>query len=203
MKPFNHYTPKIWSVLYIILLIIILILTNTIYIVNNCQLIINSVSNVTFSLSVILFCMFWTSRSNCILSSLFLPLFFFSHTGRLLDATKNYKYIFLLAGSEVFLAALVLGISNFLFMRKKSPPTPLEDLAAKMEMCGEALEMTTEDGEEEDDQGAKDVVKEEVKGGERMEEGEEVEAVDSQAEEEFLKKPQLNGEASSNCKTRL
>lgn len=122
--------------------------------------------------------------------------------GRLLDATKNYKYIFLLAGSEVFLAALVLGISNFLLMRKKSL-TPLEDPAAKIEMRGEAVEMTPEDGEEEDDKGAKDVVMEEVKGGERIEEGEEVAAVDSQEEEEFLKKPQLNGEASSNSKTRL
>lgn len=126
----------------------------------------------------------------------------FSHTGRLLDATKNYKYIFLLAGSEVFLAALVLGISNFLLTRKKSQ-TPLEDPAAKIEMRGEAVEMTPEDGEEEDDKKAKDVVMEEVKGGERIEEGEEVAAVDSQEEEEFLKKPQLNGEASSNSKTRL
>lgn len=127
----------------------------------------------------------------------------FSHTGRLLDTTKNYKYIFLLAGSEVFLSALVLGISNFLCMRKKSPPS-LEDPAdgAKMEMCGEALEMTREEDEEEDDTGAKDVAKEEVKAGERGEEGEEVAAVDSQEEEKFLKKPQLNGEAS-NSETRL
>lgn len=109
-----------------------------------------------------------------------------------------------MAGSEVFLSALVLAISNFLCMRRKSPPS-LDDLAdgAKMEMRGEALEMTREEDEEEDDDtGSKDCAKEEVKAGERGEEGEEVAAVDSQEEEKFLKKPQLNGEAS-NSETRL
>lgn len=138
-------------------------------------------------------------------SHLCFPLFF-SHTGRLLDVTKNYKYIFLLAGSEVCLSALVLGISNFLCMRKKSQ-TPLEDPAAadgaKLELRGEVTEMTQEEGEEDNDKRAKDVAKEELERGERREEGEEVAAVDSQEGEKFLEKPQQNGEASSNSETRL
>uniref|UniRef100_A0A667Z4C8 Solute carrier family 16 member 3b n=1 Tax=Myripristis murdjan TaxID=586833 RepID=A0A667Z4C8_9TELE len=40
--------------------------------------------------------------------------------GRLLDATKNYQYVFLLAGVEVVLSALVLAISNCLFIRKNN-----------------------------------------------------------------------------------
>lgn len=129
-------------------------------------------------------------------------------SGRLLDATKNYKYIFLLAGSEVFLSALVLGISNFLCMRKKAA-TPLEDLAsakhAMLEMRGEEVEMTREEGneEEEEEEGVRDVVKEEVNGVEPREEVEEVAAVDLQEEEKFLKKPQLNCDAVSNSKTSL
>lgn len=142
---------------------------------------------------------------NCILLSLFPPIFAFSCSGRLLDATKNYKYIFLLAGSEVFLSALVLGISNFLCMRKK-PATPLEDLAApehaRLEMRGEEVEMTREEGDEEEEaERAKDAVK--AKGDERRGDVDEFMAVESQEEEKFLKKPQPNGEASSNPETPL
>lgn len=43
--------------------------------------------------------------------------------GRLLDFTKNYMYVFLLAGIEVVLSALVLAICNFLFIKKK-PEAP-------------------------------------------------------------------------------
>ncbi|XP_060946282.1 monocarboxylate transporter 4-like isoform X2 [Limanda limanda] len=39
--------------------------------------------------------------------------------GRLLDATKNYMYIFLLAGSEVVLSAVVLGTCTYFCIRKK------------------------------------------------------------------------------------
>lgn len=141
----------------------------------------------------------WTSKTNHLCFSPFCPL---SHSGRLLDATKNYKYIFLLAGSEVVLSALVLGISNFLCMRKKSA-TSLEDLAAveqaKLEMRSEEMEMTREEGDEEEERGAQDVEEEEIKG----EEVEGFAAVDSQEEEKFLKNPQPNGEASSNPETCL
>lgn len=141
--------------------------------------------------------MFWSSKTNRILS--------FSHSGRLLDATKNYKYIFLLAGSEVVLAALVLGISNFLCMRKKSATPLAAPEHARLEMCSQEVEMTREEAdEEEEEKGAReDAAKEEVKGEEPREEVEEFTAVDSQEEEKFLKKPQLNGDASSNPETRL
>ncbi|KAL1278339.1 hypothetical protein QQF64_025012 [Cirrhinus molitorella] len=40
--------------------------------------------------------------------------------GRLLDYTKNYMFVFLLAGTEVVMSALVLAICNLLFIKKKS-----------------------------------------------------------------------------------
>lgn len=40
-----------------------------------------------------------------------------------MDFTKNYMYVFLLAGIEVVLSALVLAICNFLFIKKK-PEAP-------------------------------------------------------------------------------
>ncbi|XP_016385965.1 monocarboxylate transporter 4-like [Sinocyclocheilus rhinocerous] len=52
--------------------------------------------------------------------------------GRLLDATKNYMFVFLLAGCEVVLSALVLAICNMLFIKRK-PEQP--DPPAKMEMA--------------------------------------------------------------------
>ncbi|XP_051958173.1 monocarboxylate transporter 4-like [Xyrauchen texanus] len=58
--------------------------------------------------------------------------------GRLLDATKNYMYVFLLAGCEVVISALVLAICNFLFINKK-PQEP--DPPAKMEMAITEAEM--------------------------------------------------------------
>ncbi|KAA0725033.1 Monocarboxylate transporter 4 [Triplophysa tibetana] len=58
--------------------------------------------------------------------------------GLLLDATKNYKYVFLLAGCEVVLSALVLAICNWLFIKKK-PQEP--DSPAKMEMAVSDAEM--------------------------------------------------------------
>uniref|UniRef100_A0A3Q3B4G7 Solute carrier family 16 member 3b n=1 Tax=Kryptolebias marmoratus TaxID=37003 RepID=A0A3Q3B4G7_KRYMA len=39
--------------------------------------------------------------------------------GRLLDATKNYMYVFLLAGCEVAVSAVVLTTCNFLFIKPK------------------------------------------------------------------------------------
>ncbi|XP_076852494.1 monocarboxylate transporter 4-like [Brachyhypopomus gauderio] len=43
--------------------------------------------------------------------------------GRLLDYTKNYMFVFLLAGIEVVLSALVLAICNFLFIKKTATQT--------------------------------------------------------------------------------
>ncbi|KAI1884241.1 hypothetical protein AGOR_G00224420 [Albula goreensis] len=40
--------------------------------------------------------------------------------GKLLDATGNYMFVFLLAGCEVVLSALLLAMGNLLFIRRKS-----------------------------------------------------------------------------------
>ncbi|XP_066498487.1 monocarboxylate transporter 4-like [Hoplias malabaricus] len=56
--------------------------------------------------------------------------------GRLLDHTKNYMFVFLLAGIEVVLSALVLSICNFLFI-KTSP----EEVDAAVEGGGVSGEM--------------------------------------------------------------
>ncbi|KAK9957326.1 hypothetical protein ABG768_011581 [Culter alburnus] len=54
--------------------------------------------------------------------------------GRLLDSTKNYMFVFLLAGIEVVTSALVLAICNFLFIKRK-PEAPEAAVEA-----GEAVE---------------------------------------------------------------
>ncbi|XP_062331658.1 monocarboxylate transporter 4 [Osmerus eperlanus] len=50
--------------------------------------------------------------------------------GRLLDATQNYMFVFLLAGIEVTLSALVLASGNFLCIKRKQ-----EEPEAKLEMA--------------------------------------------------------------------
>lgn len=127
-------------------------------------------------------------------------------------------YVFLLAGTEVFLSALVLAISNFLCMRKKSstPPEKPEDFVvrgeAKTEIFSETEFALEEDEEEEVEKRAREGQKKEVgkNEAEEREGNEEVEeftsvgaAADSQEEEKFLKKPQLNGDASPSPETRL
>ncbi|XP_039990766.1 monocarboxylate transporter 4 [Xiphias gladius] len=50
--------------------------------------------------------------------------------GRLLDATNQYMYVFLLAGCEVTLSAFVLALGNFLCIsRKKEDPEPKMEMA--------------------------------------------------------------------------
>lgn len=46
-----------------------------------------------------------------------------------MDSTKNYMYVFLLAGIEVVISALVLAICNLLFIKKKpeAPETAIEN----------------------------------------------------------------------------
>ncbi|XP_028263296.1 monocarboxylate transporter 4 [Parambassis ranga] len=55
--------------------------------------------------------------------------------GRLLDYTNQYMYVFLLAGCEVTLSALILAFCNFFCIRTKKP-----DPEAKMEMAVTAAE---------------------------------------------------------------
>uniref|UniRef100_A0A8C1C5P8 Solute carrier family 16 member 3b n=1 Tax=Cyprinus carpio carpio TaxID=630221 RepID=A0A8C1C5P8_CYPCA len=69
--------------------------------------------------------------------------------GRILDATKNYMFVFLLAGCEVVLAALVLAICNMLFIKRK-PQQP--DPPAKMEMAITETEMEELNKEPKDNQ---------------------------------------------------
>lgn len=53
----------------------------------------------------------------------------FSLSGRLLDATKKYMFVFLLAGCEVVISALVLATCNFLCIKKSSaPPDKFESI---------------------------------------------------------------------------
>lgn len=51
-----------------------------------------------------------------------------------MDSTKNYMFVFLLAGIEVVTSALVLAICNFLFIKRK-PEAPEAAVEA-----GEAVE---------------------------------------------------------------
>ncbi|XP_077594386.1 monocarboxylate transporter 4-like [Stigmatopora nigra] len=53
--------------------------------------------------------------------------------GRLLDATHNYTYVFLLAGCEVVLSAVLMGAGNFLCIPKKG-----RDPEAALEMAAPA-----------------------------------------------------------------
>ncbi|KAM6898479.1 monocarboxylate transporter 4 [Lycodopsis pacificus] len=55
--------------------------------------------------------------------------------GRLLDATHQYMHIFLLAGCEVTLSAIVIALGNFLCLRRRK-----EHPDAKMEMAVTAAE---------------------------------------------------------------
>ncbi|KAL6476408.1 hypothetical protein MHYP_G00149070 [Metynnis hypsauchen] len=55
--------------------------------------------------------------------------------GRLLDYTKNYMFVFLLAGIEVTLSALVLATCNFLFIKKK--PQEADAAVEAGEVAGE------------------------------------------------------------------
>ncbi|XP_056153135.1 monocarboxylate transporter 4 [Lampris incognitus] len=74
--------------------------------------------------------------------------------GRLLDATHNYMYVFLLAGSEVVLSAIVITLGNLLCMKKKQhePEAGLEMAINSAEReglnCGQQGEELLESEEE-------------------------------------------------------
>lgn len=146
------------------------------------------------------------------------PVCLSSVPGRLLDATKNYMYVFLLAGSEVVLSALVLATCNFLFIKKKSsvPADKLKNITvtddAKAEVCSELAEMTDEEEkgarEEQEKEAKKEVIKEEEeeeeKDNKKIEEVRpESVTVDVQEVERFLKEPQQNGDVATCPETCL
>ncbi|XP_045926495.1 monocarboxylate transporter 4-like [Micropterus dolomieu] len=140
--------------------------------------------------------------------------------GRLLDATKNYMYVFLLAGSEVVLSAVVLATCNFLFITKKpsEPADKLENITvtddAMTEVCGKPAVMNDEDekgAREEKEKETKNEVIPELKEEEKEETDKETveEArpesvtVDSEKVERFLKEPQQNGDTAVSSETCL
>lgn len=51
--------------------------------------------------------------------------------GKLLDATKVYKYVFILAGAEVLTSSLVLLLGNFFCIRKRPEVTQPEEVASE------------------------------------------------------------------------
>ncbi|KAM4623310.1 monocarboxylate transporter 4 [Polymixia lowei] len=55
--------------------------------------------------------------------------------GRLLDATHNYMYVFLLGGCEVVLSAIIIALGNFFCLKKKQ-----DEPEAELEMAVSAAE---------------------------------------------------------------
>lgn len=53
--------------------------------------------------------------------------------GKLLDATKVYKYVFILAGAEVLTSSLVLLLGNFFCIGKRPQTTQPEEVASEEE----------------------------------------------------------------------
>lgn len=125
-------------------------------------------------------------------------------------------YIFLLAGSEVVLSAVVLATCNFLFIRKKSstPPVKLEKITVKDNAWTAVYSEPTEMDDVEE-KGAREEQEKEIKTEVIKEEEEETEkekvedvrpesvTVDSQEVEKSLIKPQQNGDMASSLETYL
>lgn len=122
-------------------------------------------------------------------------------------------YVFLLAGSEVVLSAVVLATCNFLFIKKQSS-TPADNLEkitvtddAKTEACSEPAEMNDEEEkgarEEQEKETNKKVMKELKEVADKVEVRPESVTVDSQEVERFLKEPQENGDTATSPETCL
>uniref|UniRef100_A0A1A8MNP2 Solute carrier family 16, member 3 (Monocarboxylic acid transporter 4) n=1 Tax=Nothobranchius pienaari TaxID=704102 RepID=A0A1A8MNP2_9TELE len=124
--------------------------------------------------------------------------------GRLLDATNNYMYVFLLAGCEVVLSAVVLATGNFLFIKRSPEPadklesiTATDDCTSKM--CSTSAEVN--DDEEKKVRGEQEMVMKEKE--ERVEFRQKNITVDTQEVERFLKEPQTNGNLAASPETCL
>lgn len=144
--------------------------------------------------------------------------------GRLLDYTKVYMYVFMLAGCEVCLSAIVLASGNFFCLKKK----PQQPEAGEMELLNkpreenpkpaevEAKSPSEEANKESEEKGQADEV---PKGNEEAAQAQEVTIenekkveetpsenvkVDSGEVEDFLKKgKEENGEVATNPETCL
>ncbi|KAJ4932251.1 hypothetical protein JOQ06_010676 [Pogonophryne albipinna] len=127
--------------------------------------------------------------------------------GRLLDATHNYMWIFLLAGCEVVLAAVVLATCNFLFIKPSASADKLENITVTEE-CSKGPDVN-----DEEEKGAREEQEKETK--EELKEKEETDKekeerirpasliVDSQEVEKFLKEPTQNGDMANSPETSL
>ncbi|XP_035261496.1 monocarboxylate transporter 4 [Anguilla anguilla] len=130
--------------------------------------------------------------------------------GRLLDATKVYMYVFLLAGCEVCLSSIVLATGNFFCLKKK----PQEPAMGEMELLNKPPEENskaiegTEKGKEEQEEPDKEREKEpeEKEPEEKQPEEKQPESakVDSAEVETFLKDgKEENGDVVANPETCL
>lgn len=127
-------------------------------------------------------------------------------SGRLLDATKKYMFVFLLAGCEVVVSALVLATCNFLCIGKSpTPPDKFESITmtddAKMEGISHPVEVEDEERggskPEPEKEAEKDVAEEEK--GERVK----PESAKSQEVDGFLTEAQQNGGVGPGPETSM
>ncbi|KAM9393596.1 monocarboxylate transporter 4-like [Pholidichthys leucotaenia] len=135
--------------------------------------------------------------------------------GRLLDATKNYMFVFLLAGCEVTLSAVVLATCNFLCIKMKplEPADKLECITVSDNTTAEASSRLAGVEEEKGEREEQEMVTK----TEAIIESKEVEVekvdgevvrpksikVDSQEVEKFLKEPQESIGAAPSPETCL
>ncbi|KAM9745571.1 monocarboxylate transporter 4-like [Menidia menidia] len=127
--------------------------------------------------------------------------------GRLLDATKNYMYVFLLAGSEVVLSAVVLATCNLLFIKTSTgnPDSGAVTDECKANTCSNSSERNDEAETGLREEPDPEAIQEE--GGSDKEEVVQARpksvTVDSQEVERFLKEPQQNGNLAASPETCL
>uniref|UniRef100_A0A8C6UC24 Solute carrier family 16 member 3 n=1 Tax=Neogobius melanostomus TaxID=47308 RepID=A0A8C6UC24_9GOBI len=118
--------------------------------------------------------------------------------GKLLDRTKKYMFVFLLAGCEVCLSAIIIACGNFFCIKTKAPAkeegSP-ENLALDHHQTGGATESA--EGQEERDKMLQQQEEE------KMTARPDSVAVDSQEVEKFLKEPEKNGALSCSPETCL
>ncbi|XP_048871379.1 monocarboxylate transporter 4 [Brienomyrus brachyistius] len=125
--------------------------------------------------------------------------------GRLLDHTHNYMFVFLLAGTEVVLSAIVLATCNF-FCIKKSPQiseAKLEMAAAETEM--EQLNKPAEDEQQRSKEAEKDKQEENDREKEKELEDKHPSSPQAQSEAEETSKDseERNGRLVANAETYL
>ena len=120
-------------------------------------------------------------------------------------------FVFLLAGSEVVLSAVVLATCNFLFIKKKPsvPEDKLESVAftadSKTREHSESAEVNDEQEEEEEERAVREKQEEETIKEEQPEDELRPKSamVNSEEVEKFLKEPEQNGSIDASPETCL